>query len=302
MENDRVKDIVEIIQDLAEEDEFHLLLEPYEVAAIRILKTTANMNFSMLSPENTSQSDEIMIEYSQVKPYLLQLYVDLVLITKHVGVSDFMKMDLSGRMKNLKDTFGLKLVVLIQNTIGALLEGLEKENAVLFGAALKLLHAFVFSILEMYNVPEEDFYDDVEEYVYSTLSSNAKEYKQLSTNKLKLQFKGTRSVTISVKIDKRRRSPFVGFRVTIGDNKTMTFKGDTPYIAFLSSTQYIHEITSFRDVKFHMDLKTKHYLDRFSMMYAKEDILSKEMHDGFYPVLVPKGVTSMEGFLDALTK
>ena len=298
----RVEDLVEVISDLSEQDEMHLLLEPYEVAALRILKTTGNMSFSMLSPEGRTEEEEIMIEYSHVQPYLLQLYIDIVLITKYVGVNDFTKMDLSGRMKDLKKTFGLKLVVLLQNTIGALLEGLEKENAVLFGASLKLLHAFIFSILDMYNVPEDDFYDDVEEYVYLTLAENSKEYVALSTNKLKMQFKGTRSVTINVKIDKRRRNPFAGFRITIGDNKTMIFSEGSPYKAFLSAAHYINEITDFKDVKFRMDIKTKAFLNNYSIMYAREDVLIDDMESGFYPVLVPKGVTDMEGFLEALTK
>lgn len=299
---ERVKELVLIIGDLVDNDEAHILLEAYEVAAVRILKTSGDIGYNMLSPDNMSEDSEIMIEYSRVQPYLMQLYVDIVLITKHVGVKEFTDMDMSGKMANIKDSFGLKLIVLMQNTVGALLEGLEKENSVLFGAALKLLHAFIFSFLDMYNVPENDFYDDVEEYVYLSLAENSKDYTALSTNKLKLQFKGAKSITISVKIDKRKKEPFIGFRVTVGDSKTKVFKGDTPYIAFLSSTQYINELTSFRDIKFHMDTKTKRYLDRFSMMYAKEDMLSKDMKDGFYPVLVPKGVTSMEGFLDALTK
>ena len=298
----RIEDLVEIIHDLSEQDEMHLLLEPYEVAALRILKTTGNMSFSMLSPEGKTDGNEIMIEYTHIQPYLLQLYVDIVLITKYVGVNDFTEMDLSGRMKDLKDTFGLKLVVLMQNTIGALLEGLEKENAVLFGASLKLLHAFVFSILDMYNVPEDHFYDSVEEHVYFTLAENSKDYVELSTNKLKMQFKGDYPVTLSVKIDKRKRVHFDGFRVTLGDKTTVVFKNASPYKAFLEATNYINDNTLFKDVKFHMDIKTKVFLNNYSIMYAKEDQLVEKMEEGFYPVLVPKGVTDMSGFLDALTK
>lgn len=298
----RVEDLVEIIHDLTEHDEAHLLLEPYEIAALRILRTTGNMSFSMLSPDGKTNGDEIMIEYTHVQPYLLQLYIDIVLITKYVGVNDFTQMDLSGRMKDLKNSFGLKLVVLMQNTIGALLEGLEKENAILFGASLKLLHAFVFSILDMYNVPEDDFYDSVEEHVYFTLAEQSKEYVIPTANKLKTHFRGTRPVTISVKIDKRKRIPFDGFRVTIGDDVTRMFKNASPYKAFLEAANYINDSTLFENVKFHMDIKTKTFLNSYSIMYAKGDQLIDEMAEGFYPVLVPKGVTDMAGFLDALTK
>lgn len=302
MRKSRVAEIVAIIEDLAEKDEMHLLLEAYEVAAVRILKTTGDMSFSMLSPKGMTTEDEIMIKYSNIQPYLVQLYIDIVLVTKYVGVSDFTKIDFSGKMPNLKDVFGLKLVALLQNTIGALLEGLEKENSVLFGASLKLLHAFILSLLDMYNVPEEDFYNDVEEYVYLTLAEDSKEYIALSTNKLKTQFKGTVPVTISVKIDKRKRNPFAGFRVTIGENKTIILQGDTPYSAFLSVSHYINEHTHYKDIKFHIDIKTRSFLNKYSIMYAKEDVLSETMQKDFYPVLVPKGVTDMEGFLDALTK
>jgi len=298
----RVKELVEIISDLTEKDEMHLLLEPYEITAIRILKTTGNMSFSMLSPDSKTDENEIMIEYSHIQPYLLQLYVDIVLITKHVGVTDFTQMDMSGKMSKLQDSFGLKLVVLLQNTVGALLEGLEKENSVLFGAALKLLHSFVISILDMYHVSLENFYDDVEEHVYFTLAEDSKEYVALTTNKLKLQFKGKTPITISVKIDKRRKHPFVGFRVTIGEEKTVVFNTGSPYKSFLAATHYMNEKTEFKDVKFYMDSKTKIFLNNYSIMYAKEDILKEEMDVGFYPVLVPKGVTDMEGFLEALTK
>jgi len=300
--DDRLKELVEIIKDLADRDEAHLLLEPYEIAGIRILKTTANLSYNMLSPDSKDEDDAIMIEYSNIQPLLIQLYVDTVLVVNYVGVSDFTSLSLSSKTIPVKNSFGLKLVVLLQNTVGALLEGLEKESPVLFGAALKLLHAFIMSILEMYDVPKENFYDDVEEFVYFSLAESSKEYIERSTNKLKTEFKGKNPITLSVKVDRRKRNPFAGFRVTVGDNDTILFTGPSPYKAFLSAAQYINEHTEFKDVKFHMDSKTRTFLNKYSIMYAKEDQLVSEMVDGFYPVLVPKGVTDMEGFLEALIK
>ena len=297
----RVRDIAEIIEDLAEKDELHLLLEPYEIAAVRILKTTGNMSFYMLSPKELTEGNEIIVDYSKIKPYLLQLYVDIVLITRHVGVTDFSKMDFSGRMNNLKNIFGLKLVSLLQNTVVALLDGLEKEDSILFSSALKLLHAFIFSLLEMYSVSEDVFYDDVEEYVYFILAADAGGYEPPTSNKLKVQFKGSKSIILSVDIDRRRKRHFKGFKITINEAPTKLFHSGTPYQSFLSAAHYINEVTQFKDVRFHMDKKTKIFLNGYSIMYAKEDQLVADMLTGFYPVLVPKGVTDMEGFLDALT-
>ena len=300
--SNRKKEIVNIIKDLSDKDQAHLLLEPYEIAAVRILKTTGEISYRMMSPDGKTSDDEIMIEYSLIRPYIVNLYIDLVLIVGYVGVGDFTDMDMSGKLKKIKDTFGLKLVVLMQNTVGAMLEGLEKENSVLFGAALKILHAFIFSILDMYNVPEDDFYIDVEDSVYTTLTEGIKNSSILSASKLKLEFKGERSVTLSVKIDKRKTLPFVGFIVTIESNKSIVFKGSSPYKVFLQVSTYIDEVTNFRDIGFRMDLRTRHFLNKYSIMYAKEDQLIEKMSSGFYPVLVPKGATNIEEFLDALTK
>ena len=299
---DRIAELTEIIHDLALRDELHLLLEPAEIASVRITKTMGDLSYAMLSPLDMVGKDEVQVNYSAIKPYVTQLYVDIVLITKYVGVEDFSSLKMGKTLASLKDAFGLKLASLLQNTVSALMDGLEKENPTLFGAALRLLHSFVMGLLEMYNVPKEDFYDSVEEYVYFTLADEAEDITANAAFVLKADFKGKTPITLSVKIDRRKKSPFSGFRVTVGNKDTILFDGNTPFKAFLNAAQYINEHTKFKDIKFHLDLKTKSFLNRYSIMFAKEDQLVNKMQDGFYPVLVPKNVTDMEGFLDILTK
>jgi len=296
-------DIIDIINDLGEFDRDNLLLESYELAAIRLIKTSGNLIYSMFlfNSDDTSIKDKIIINYSNIKPYLIQLLVDSILIVKHVDANEFNKIIKEPKkIEGFDDKFGLELVSLLQSTIGALIDSLRSENATLFGAAIKLLNSFIFSILDLYTVPEESFYDDVEEFVFSELGRLGADEAVKSSNKLKTEFKGTQLITLSAKIDKRKKLPFVGFRVTV-KNKTLLFPGATPYGAFLAASQYINEKTKFRDIKFLMDIKTKSFLNGYSIMFVKGSELTEQMTDGFYPVLVPKGTDDMEGFLSALT-
>lgn len=301
MKDKKIDGIINIIADLAEVDNHHLLLEPYEVAALRIVRTTGSLSYNMLSPENISSNDEVMVEYANIQPHLMQLYIDMVLVIGHSGHTKFSDINFNGRISNIKETFGLELISLLHSTVSVLLEGLTTDSKFMFTSSTKLLHAFIFSVLDLYNVDEDDFYLDVEAYAYELLSKEAKNHVSMSAYKLKSQFKGKHSVTISAKIDKRHRTPFLGFRITVKEHPTILFSGKNPYKVFLDASRYINEETEFKDIRIHIDIKTKVFLNMYNIMFIKENLLTDKMAAGFYPVLVPKGVSNIEEFLDVLT-
>jgi hypothetical protein len=300
--NDRLNEIFEIIYDLGEFDNEHLLLEPYELATIRIIKVSGELSYNLFSPDEfTSDENDIKINYSSIKNYLIQLFIDSILVVRHVGGEEFNKTMTTNTIAGFKGTFGLEMVNTLQRTVGALSEGIAENSPKLFGAASKLLNAYIFSILDLYNIPTETFYDDVEDYVINELLLSSNEFIIKASNKLKTQFKGKNFITFNVKIDRRKKNSFVGFKVTVKD-KTILFSNTSPYKAFLEAVQYVNEQTEFKDIKFLMDLKTKAFINNYSIMFVKENILVENMQKGFYPILAPKGVTDIEGFLEALTK
>jgi len=302
--NERRLEILNIVSDLGDYDNDHLLLEPYELAAIRMVKVSGNLIYNMFffdMEDDKNANGKVTIKYSSIKPHIVQLYIDSILIVQHVGANKFNKIVSGPKLiPKFGDKFGLELINLMQSTIGAITDGLHTENATLFGAAIKLLNSFIFSILDLYQVTEEIFYGDVEEYVFDELGRLGAAEIIKPSNKLKTQFKGKKLIILSAKIDRRRTSPFVGFKVTV-ENTTCIFEGATPYGAFLAASQYINEKTKFKDIKFLMDIKTKSFLNSYSIMFVKGPELIEKMTDGFYPVLVPKGTDDMEGFLNALT-
>lgn len=299
----RHEEILDIIKDLGEFDNEHVLLEPYELATVRLIKVSGELSYYLFASEEDSDDDNnININYSEIKPYLIQMYIDTVLVVQHVGANDFNKLTTTTIIPQFKGMFGLDMINMLVKTIGALTEGIAEEQPKLFGAAVKLLNAFIHSLLELYDMPIDTFYDDIEEYVFNELAIKTDNYIVPAINKLKTQFKGKTPITIFAKMDRRKTSPFVGFNVTLSNGESIMFKGTTPYKAFLGATRFLNEKTKFRDVKFHMDIKTKSFLNRYLIMFVRETELIENMADGFYPVLVPKGTKDIDGFLEALIK
>lgn len=295
---DRVNELITIIQDLSEKNEKHPFLRKHEFSAVKILKIVGELSFNMFIPSD-SINDKVRIDYSSIKKHLVELYIDIVLINTYLGSVNISSLKLSGRMENLEELFGIRVTLLLQNSVVAMLNSVERDDMPLFEESLKLVHSLILGVLHMYRVEESSFYDDVEEHVFEILSQNALSYYSLTANKLKKEFNGKKLVVIDVKMDRRRKNPFIGF-ISIIKKEKVEFLSETPYKAFLDLTNYINESTKYKDVKLVINAKTKSFLNRYSIMYAKEDKLVDTMDEGFYPVLVPKGVTDVEGFLAVL--
>lgn len=303
MNADKLEELNAIIYDLLEFDNNHLLLDPEEVVVNRLSKTGGNMGFYMLSPENINGKGTTLIEFSNIQPYLMQLYVDLVLLNGHVRGESIKRLDEALiKISSLEDSFGISILILINNIIGALITSIAKDDKVLFSGASGLLYSFIVAILDMYDVPNNDFYSDVENYVYEELAAKSKNSRSRTSKRFKIEFKGSRTVNIEAKIDRRKSIPFSGFKLTIDARSTIFFSGDNVANTFLNMSKFIWVETAFKDVKIILNSQTNALVDEMDIMFIKEEVMQDNMSEGFYPILVPKGVNNVDDFLDSLIK
>jgi hypothetical protein len=302
-EAERKQEVIELILDLGKYDNEHILLDSHELALTRLIAAIGDFSKNIFNTNKTMGEDNtIVLTFSSIKSSLIDIYVNLVLVTSHKSdLGDLQLIKSTHITDNVEFSFDISILNILMNSVGALTEGITFENKLLFNAAIKLILKLIKSILNIYKIDFVTFLNDVEDAVFDMLIIKDAEYIDIPSNKLQTQFKGKKSISMNVKVDKRKKSPFVGFNVIL-DNKNTLFKNTSPYRAFLEAVQYVNEETEFKDVKFLMDIKTKTFINNYSIMFIKENILVENMERGFYPILTPKGVTDIEGFLEALTK
>jgi hypothetical protein len=83
-EEERKKEVIELILDLGKYDTDHIILEAHELALARLVTGIGNFSSSMFDPSNiTKENDTVIMAFSTIKPHLIDIYVNLVLITSH---------------------------------------------------------------------------------------------------------------------------------------------------------------------------------------------------------------------------
>jgi len=300
-----LKDLIDLVKDLGVYDKEHLLLTPPDLALLRLNKVSGEMIYYLFNPDDIEidpDEDEAKMEFESIEPYITQMYIDLILILHSIGIKDIESLLHTEETENYSDIFDTRLLMVLNAGIGALTKSMDEDNSALFKASIIVINTFIRNLINTYGVPLEIFVEKVEDAVFERLAMYPSTFEKQTSDVLRFSFKGNRTINIEVKVDRRRRSPFVGFEVQIGDNKTILFNNTSPYKSFIEASQYINEVTEYKDIRISMSDKTKAFINKYSIAYVKGPNLKEQMDNGFYPVLTPKGTKDMDGFLEALTK
>lgn len=294
-------DMIAIISDLKEFDSDHLLLEPHEVAAMRLVKNAGLLCFFMLDPLQRGEDGAIEMAFGSIDKHVVNLYIDTVLINVHLGSDPLATVSSTIGMGDIRKKFGLELVGLVQKVVSTLIEGLHLEDATLYGSASKVLKNLIFSIIRLYSVSNDAFYERVEEGVFDLLGVRASDIMFRGSSILQRSLDGGTDVVVKALLDKRMRNPFKGFHVEV-EGSEKTFMGKSPVKAFFELSLFVSKRMDFTQVSIHFEKPTKSILDRYGIKFIREDVLQDHLAEGFLPILLPAGVDDMDGFLDELNK